>query len=32
VSVGIELTKLVPGRVSTEVDANLSFNTDRTLE
>ncbi len=32
VSVGFELTKLVPGRVSTEVDANLSFNTDRTLE
>jgi transaldolase len=32
VSVGIELTKLVPGRVSTEVDANLSFNTERTLE
>ena len=32
VSVGIALTKLVPGRVSTEVDANLSFNTDRTLE
>ena len=32
VSVGYELTKLVPGRVSTEVDANLSFNTDRTLE
>jgi transaldolase len=30
--VGIELTKLVPGRVSTEVDANLSFNTERTLE
>ena len=32
VSVGAELTKLVPGRVSTEVDANLSFNTDRTVE
>lgn len=32
VSVGIELTKLVPGRVSTEVDSNLSFNTERTLE
>jgi transaldolase len=26
VSVGIELLKLVPGSVSTEVDANLSFN------
>jgi transaldolase len=32
VSVGVALTKLVPGRVSTEVDANLSFNTERTLE
>ena len=32
VSVGIELTKLVPGRVSTEVDANLSFSTQKTLE
>ena len=27
VSFGTELTKLVPGRVSTEVDADLSFNT-----
>src|SRR6185436_3052807 len=26
VAVGSELTKLVPGRVSTEVDANLSFD------
>ena len=32
VSVGVELTKLVPGRVSTEVDSNISFNTERTLE
>lgn len=32
VSVGIELIKLVPGRVSTEVDANLSFNTQKTLD
>ena len=32
VSVGTELTKLVPGRVSTEVDANLSFDTDATVE
>ncbi|MDP4006226.1 transaldolase [Methylobacterium sp. NEAU K] len=32
VSVGVALTKLVPGRVSTEVDANLSFDTERTLE
>ncbi len=26
IGVGVELTKLVPGRVSTEVDANLSFD------
>lgn len=32
VSVGFELTKLVPGRVSTEVDANLSFSTQKTLD
>jgi transaldolase len=31
VSVGTELTKLVPGRVSTEVDADLSFNTGATI-
>lgn len=28
IGVGTELTKLVPGRVSTEVDANLSFDVD----
>jgi transaldolase len=28
---GTELTKLVPGRVSTEVDADLSFDTARTV-
>ena len=28
VSFGIELTKIVPGRVSTEVDADLSFDKD----
>jgi transaldolase len=28
VSFGAELTKIVPGRVSTEVDADLSFNTE----
>ena len=28
---GLEILKLVPGRVSTEVDARLSFNTDATL-
>ncbi len=32
VSVGTELTRIVPGRVSTEVDANLSFDTDATIE
>jgi transaldolase len=31
VNFGIELLKLVPGRVSTEVDANLSFDTEATL-
>jgi transaldolase len=30
-AVGAELTKLVPGRVSTEVDADLSFDTDATV-
>jgi transaldolase len=32
VSVGAELTRIVPGRVSTEVDANLSFDTHRSVE
>lgn len=32
VAVGAELTKLVPGRVSTEVDASLSFNADASLK
>ncbi len=31
VNFGAELTKLVPGRVSTEVDADLSFNTEATI-
>jgi transaldolase len=31
VNFGAELTKLVPGRVSTEVDADLSFDIDGTL-
>lgn len=31
VAVGAELTKLVPGRVSTEVDACLSFDTERSV-
>lgn len=32
VSVGAALTKLVPGRVSTEVDADLSFDTKGSIE
>eukprot|EP01036_Dinobryon_divergens_P054873 gene54873-73308_t len=32
ISVGAELTRLVPGRVSTEVDADLSFDTQATVE
>jgi transaldolase len=31
VSVGAELSKLVPGRVSTEVDADLSFDTEASI-
>lgn len=29
---GQEITKIVPGRVSTEVDARLSFDTERTVD
>lgn len=32
VNFGIEITKIVPGYVSTEVDARLSFDTDATVE
>lgn len=32
VSVGAELTKLVPGRVSTEVDADLSFDVENSVK
>jgi transaldolase len=32
INVGAELTKLVPGRVSTEVNADLSFDTEGTIE
>jgi transaldolase len=32
VNFGLELLKLVPGRVSTEVDAHLSFDTQATLD
>ena len=31
VNFGIEILKIVPGRVSTEVDARLSFDTDATM-
>ena len=31
VAFGVSLTHLVPGRVSTEVDANLSFDTDASI-
>lgn len=31
IGVGVALAELVPGRVSTEVDANLSFDTDASL-
>src|SRR5690606_33014841 len=31
VSVGQEILKVIPGRISTEVDARLSFDTDATL-
>ncbi|GLK57308.1 transaldolase [Methylopila capsulata] len=31
VSLGVELSRIVPGRVSTEVDADLSFDTEATL-
>ncbi len=31
VNFGIELLKIVPGKVSTEVDANLSFDTDASV-
>ncbi|WP_439135179.1 transaldolase [Pseudomaricurvus sp.] len=32
VAIGTEIVKLVPGRVSTEVDARLSFNTQATID
>lgn len=31
VGFGLEILRIIPGRVSTEVDARLSFNTDATL-
>ncbi|WP_019601596.1 transaldolase [Teredinibacter turnerae] len=32
VAIGCEILKIVPGRVSTEVDARLSFNTNASIE
>ena len=32
VGFGTEITKIVPGYVSTEVDARLSFDTDATIQ
>lgn len=32
VNFGVEILKIIPGRVSTEVDARLSFNTKATVE
>lgn len=32
VAIGVGLTKLVPGRVSTEVDANLSYNKEASVK
>jgi transaldolase len=31
INFGVELTKIIPGRVSTEVDADLSFDTEATI-
>lgn len=32
VNIGLEMLKIVPGRISTEVDARLSYNTQATVE
>lgn len=32
VLIGLEILKIIPGKVSTEVDARLSFNTEQTLQ
>ena len=32
VDIGVEILKIIPGRVSTEVDARLSFDTSATIE
>ncbi len=32
VNIGLEILKIVPGRVSTEVDARLSYDTEKTMQ
>ncbi|EJS87127.1 transaldolase B, partial [Pasteurella multocida subsp. multocida str. Anand1_cattle] len=32
VNIGLEILKIVPGRISTEVDARLSYDTQATIE
>ena len=32
VNIGLEILKIVPGRISTEVDARLSYDTQATVE
>lgn len=32
VLIGSEITQIIPGRISTEVDSRLSFDTDKTIE
>ena len=32
INIGVEILKVIPGRVSTEVDARLSFNTDESIK
>ncbi|EAY01607.1 Transaldolase A, putative [Trichomonas vaginalis G3] len=32
VNIGLEILKIVPGRISTEVDARLSYDTQKTIE
>lgn len=31
INIGLEILKLIPGRISTEVDARMSYNTDATV-
>ncbi|EJS86995.1 transaldolase B [Pasteurella multocida subsp. multocida str. Anand1_cattle] len=32
VNIGLEILKIIPGRISTEVDARLSYDTQATIE